>query len=40
MAESLLSNLKANKVHRVNINYEIHEKYLIYFRTIDSIIGR
>lgn len=34
MVESLLSNLKTDRVHRLDVNFEIPEK------NIDSMIGR
>ena len=50
MAENLLANLRADKIHRIDVNFEIPQKYLdiyilvyIYMyiiRTFENMIGR
>lgn len=38
MAESLLSSLKTDRVHRIDVNFEIPQKYLlVYLRKINLL---
>ena len=43
MVDNLLSKLRTNKIHRIDVNFQINDKYFylfLYLRTIDNVIGR